>query len=79
MTTLNQSVKTLTQRAATQAALRNEQMTRDRVKSLEEQVRRLEAAERVMRDDYAHWSGLVHKLLFRRGFWGRLKWLLVGR
>jgi hypothetical protein len=74
MTTLNQAVKTLNQREATQAALRNEQITRERVGKLEYLVgvvpatyspsitARLESLERHV----------------RRGFRARLRWLFFG-
>lgn len=71
MTTLNQAVRTFNQRRATQAALQNEQMTRERVEVLERSVRqmRLEAAQ----------GRAAFREHTKLGFWGRVKWLLLGR
>ena len=70
MTTLNQAVKTFNQRQATQAALRNEQLTRERVEKLD---RRLDALV-----DWATQETMWVQIL-RRGFWGRLRWLMRGK
>ena len=69
MTTLNQAVRTLTQREATQAALRNEQLTRQRVETLERQSKNLH--ERLTRREQ-------ELTALKASLWGRLRWLLTG-
>jgi hypothetical protein len=76
MTTLNQAVKTLTQRAATQAALRNEQMTRDRVTRLE---RTSKFHDQAIGDLNHVLMADVRAVIYDRTFWGRIKWLLRGK
>lgn len=79
MTTLNQAVKSLNQRRATEAALTNEQITRQRVLHLERVLGTHSAA-----GDTIESAGLVARVEslerhVRAGFRGRLRWLLTGR
>ena len=67
MTTLHQAVKTLNQRQATEAALYFERATRERVERLENRAHYIETRTQRLED------------LLARGFWGRLKWLLLGK
>lgn len=57
----------LTQRTAIEAALSNEQVTRTRVDRLE----RARIADVARLDELQAWR--------RRGFWGRLRWLVRGK
>jgi hypothetical protein len=68
MSTLTRThVQTLNQRRATEAALRNEMVTRQRVDILEN-----------LADAQGTEIRSVQKVL-TRDFWGRLRWLLLGR
>lgn len=73
MTTLNQAFKTFNHRRATEAALTNEMLTRQRVEKLEAEAKKVE-----------RWSSRQDERLLRletlvaRGFFGRLRWLLLG-
>lgn len=52
---------------AARAALQNEATTRERVERLEPAIQRHE--------ELVH----LHARLLNRGFWGRLRWLFLGR
>jgi hypothetical protein len=67
MTTLAQGIRTFNQRRATEAALQNELATRRRVTEAEHRLYRLEQRH----------TRVEHVL--ERTFWGRLKWLVVGK
>ncbi len=71
MTTLNQAVKTFNQRMATQAALKNAQLTRERVMKL----------ERIIDGDHRDLGALSAEFYYfqRAGFWHRLGWLIFGK
>ena len=67
MSTLNQAVRTYNQRRATEAALTNELVTRQRVERLEDTLG-------VFARELAAFTALRFG-----GFWGRLRWLFTGR
>jgi hypothetical protein len=80
-TTANSGMKQVTLRGAAQAALVNEQLTRQRVEILERQAAELYATldghgDLVMAQR-AWVRGQVEPLA--RGFWGRLRWLFTGK
>lgn len=66
MTTLNQAFKSFNVRRATEAALNNEQKTRERVERLEFQG--VDKSERLKRLER----------FVRAGFWARMRWLFRG-
>jgi hypothetical protein len=65
------SVGYINQRRATEAALNNEQVTRERVAKLEAQIRSL--------SQYGAALDVVLREFKDRDFWGRLRWLFTGR
>ncbi len=70
-TSVESALKKLNQREATQAALKNELLTRGRVDRLERKmVEEAKRTESVRAELYQY---------ARRGFWGRLSWLLRGK
>jgi hypothetical protein len=70
-TTVDGALRKLTQRQATEAALHNERLTRQRVEDLD---RRAEAKVRELEQLRDAFGTHVHL-----GFWGRLRWLLLGK
>ncbi len=66
-TTAASGMKHLTLRRTAEAALTNEQITRDRTAALERRTAALAA------------QAAAHGSLLNRGFWGRLRWLFLGR
>ncbi len=74
-TTAASGMKHLTLRRATETALTNEQITRQRVDRLEGHVKALAIAGNTT---FGRVNVLENTLIYR-GFWGRLRWLLLGR
>jgi len=58
-----------------EAALKNEYLTRERVDRLET-LERIGASRQDLADRRITY---LESILMRRGFWGRLRWLLLGR
>ncbi len=75
MTTTNQAIKHLTQRQATEAALVNERVTRERVERIERMIWPNNASPVLS----IHERLVPLEALRARGFRGRLRWLILGR
>ena len=70
MTTTGEAWKNITQSRKVEAALVNEHLTRQRVDRLEHVSQ--------LRDSW-HSSLADEVKVLRRGFWGRFRWLFLGR
>lgn len=79
MSTLYQAVRTFNQRRATEAALHNEQLTRQRVERIERMIWPSNGRPVQVREMSLHERLVLLEALKVSRFWGRMRWLFLGR